>query len=278
MNMSATQPRVFPAPFDAVASRYDETFTSSRIGRAQRAAVWNELAKVFHAGDRILEIGCGTGVDACFLAEQGVEVLACDPSPQMIEVSARRVRQNGLQARVCTRVLRAEDVSTLLPNESFDGAFSNFGALNCVQDLGALAQDLARLLRPGGTIVFCWMGPRCLWEMVWYLGQRNKNKAFRRFKQNGVRAEIAAEAFVHVHYPSVRFLARAFAPQFRLKSVQGVGVAVPPSYLEPWAQRHPQLLQLCSWTDSLVTRWPGIRLLGDHVLVRLQRTSPGGQL
>jgi hypothetical protein len=76
----------------------------------------------------------------------------------------------------------------------------------------------------------------------------------------------------------VRFLARAFAPEFSLKSVQGIGVAVPPSYLEPWAQRHPRLLHLCEWADSWAARWPGIRALGDHVLVRLQRTSANGRL
>jgi hypothetical protein len=76
----------------------------------------------------------------------------------------------------------------------------------------------------------------------------------------------------------VRFLTQTFAPEFKLESVRGIGVAVPPSYLEPWTQRHPHLLRLCTWTDSLVTRWPGIRLLGDHVLVRLQRTSSGRQL
>ena len=278
MNLSAMQPRVIPAPFDAVAARYDETFTSSNIGRAQRSPVWSELAKAFHAGDRTLEIGCGTGVDACFLAERGVAVLACDQSSQMIEVAARRVSQRGLQALVRTRVLCAEDISRLLPDESFDGAFSNFGALNCVQDVAELAAGLARLLKPGATLMLCWMGPWCWWEIVWYLGQGNPKKAFRRFRQSGVRAKVADEAFLHVHYPSVRFLARAFAPEFSLKSVQGIGVAVPPSYLEPWAQRHPRLLQLCEWADSWAARWPGIRVLGDHVLVRLQRTSANGRL
>src|SRR5579871_5259302 len=121
MNSSAAHPQIFPAPFGAVAARYDETFTASSIGRAQRAAVWNELKKNFRAGDRILEIGCGTGVDACFLAERGVEVLACDPSSQMIEVTERRVRQSGLEGLVRTRVLYAEEISTL-SGELFDGA------------------------------------------------------------------------------------------------------------------------------------------------------------
>jgi SAM-dependent methyltransferase len=235
--------------------------------------VWNELEKNFRPGNRTLEIGCGTGVDACFLAQRGVEVLACDPSSKMIEVTARRVRQSGLQGLVRTRVLSAENIPTL-PNELFDGVFSNFGALNCGRGLEDLARSLARLVKPGGTLLLCWMGPCCLWEMAWYLSHGNREKAFRRFKKGGIRAKIG-EAFFDIQYPSVRFLARMFAPEFVLKSVKGIGVAIPPSYLELWAQRHPSLLKLCGWTDSLAATLPGIRVLGDHVLVRLQRTSPG---
>jgi hypothetical protein len=115
------------------------------------------------------------------------------------------------------------------------------------------------------------MGPFCLWETIWYLAQRNRDKAFRRFKPDGISARISDGAYIHIHYPSVRFLARAFAPEFRVKSVQGIGVAVPPSYLEPWAHRHPQWFRLCEQFDSWLGPWPGIRSLGDHVLVRLQR-------
>jgi len=47
--MAATQQQVFAAPFDAVALGYDEAFTSSKIGQAQRAAVWRELARTFRS-------------------------------------------------------------------------------------------------------------------------------------------------------------------------------------------------------------------------------------
>ena len=130
--MSTAQPPALSDAFDAIAARYDQTFTSSIIGRAQRAAVWKELAKTFHPGDHVLEIGCGTGVDACYLAERGVKVVACDPSSQMVEIAARRVRQCNLQTLVHTSSLRAEEICSLPAEESFDGAFSNFGALNCV--------------------------------------------------------------------------------------------------------------------------------------------------
>jgi len=266
------------APFDSVAARYDQTFTTSTIGRAQRGAVWRELAKAFRPGDHILDIGCGTGVDACFLAERNIRVLACDPSSQMIDVATRRIQQRRVQKLVRPRVLRVEDIAALPADELFDGAFSNFGALNCVDDLKGVARGLARLLKPGATAILCWMGPCCMWEMLWYLGQWNTDKAFRRFKPEGISARIANGAFVHVHYPSATTLARAFASEFRLKSVLGIGVAVPPSYLEPWARRHPRLLQLFEQFDSRLGPCPGIRSLGDHVLVRLQReqTAFGG--
>ncbi len=131
-------PQTYRAPFDAVALRYDETFTSSRIGQAQRAAVWSELTKAFNPGDRILEIGCGTGFDACFLGKHGVRVVASDSSSEMIAVTTRRIDTEGLQKLVQPRVLRAEDIATLLTEQRFDGAFSNFGALNCVEDLAAI--------------------------------------------------------------------------------------------------------------------------------------------
>ncbi len=81
----------YSAPFDAIAEQYDRTFSSSMIGQLQRAAVWREFRKSFRAGDRILDIGCGTGVDASFLAEHGIDVIACDKSSQMLRVAAQRI-------------------------------------------------------------------------------------------------------------------------------------------------------------------------------------------
>ena len=96
--------------------RYDETFTASKIGRAQRASVWKELGRAFRSGDRVLEIGCGTGVDACFLGDRGVSVIACDSSPQMVAVTTRRVKEREKIYRftlVCWRPKILADCKTL---------------------------------------------------------------------------------------------------------------------------------------------------------------------
>lgn len=269
--MAVAPAQVYAAPFDAIAERYDETFTTSTIGKAQRTAVWKELERVFRPGDRVLEIGCGTGVDACFLAERRVTVVACDSSSRMIAVTTQRVKENEKNGLVRPHLLAAENISSLRNAAPFDGAFSNFGALNCVEDLRQFAGDLATLLKPGAIALLCWMGPCCLWEIAWYLAQSKPAKAVRRFRREGVTARLAEEATVHVNYPSVRLLARTFAPQFRLVSFKGIGVSVPPSYLEAWVNRLPRLFDFSVRADSLLGTCPGIRGFADHILLEFRR-------
>jgi ubiquinone/menaquinone biosynthesis C-methylase UbiE len=265
------QPQAYSAPFDAIADRYDEIFTTSRIGQAQRAAVWKELDKAFRPGDRVLEIGCGTGVDACFLAKRGVTVVACDSSPQMITVASRRVKENEKHSSVHPRLLAAEDIASLRDTDFFDGVFSNFGVLNCIQDLDLLARNLGMLLKPGATALLCLMGPCCLWEVGWYLAHGNPQKAFRRLRRGEVVGHVTKETSVAVYYPSIRKLVRLFAPEFRLKSLRGVGISVPPSYVESWARRFPRLLRLGMRVDSVLGQSPGVRVLADHVLLKFER-------
>ncbi len=264
------------APFDTIADRYDDTFTASTIGQAQRALVSGELRKSYRPGDRIVEIGCGTGVDACFLAGHGVRVVACDSSTRMLGVARRRVAesvQHGGTGSVQLRLLAAEQISKLGSEGLFDGAFSNFGALNCVEDIRRLAVDLASLLKPGASALLCLMGPVCLWEISWYLLQGKRRKAFRRLRGGGVDARLGDQAIVHVQYPSVRSMRRMFAPQFSLAAIRGIGVAVPPSYVEPWASRFPSAVRLGLRADWLLGRCPGVRMFADHILLRFKRTN-----
>src|ERR1700684_152928 len=76
--------------FDLLAEEYDTEFTRTLVGRAQRDAVWNVLDRHFKAGQRMLELNCGTGEDAVHLAHRGIRVVGCDASEKMIEVARRR--------------------------------------------------------------------------------------------------------------------------------------------------------------------------------------------
>src|SRR5271170_101298 len=129
------------AAFDSVAEAFDERFGSWKSVAAQRDAVRSELARAFPPGSSLLEIGGGTGLDALWLTELGRRVFLTDASPAMVRIARRRLGSR-------TAVLPAERIDEL-DEAPFDGAFSNFAALNCVGDLAPVARGLARLVRPG---------------------------------------------------------------------------------------------------------------------------------
>jgi SAM-dependent methyltransferase len=279
-----------PSPFDALASTYDRLFTDSLIGRAQRQAVWRKLRTVFKPGSRILEINCGTGADAVFLAKLGVRVLATDSSANMIAVSQQRIEQNSLQEWVSTRQLAIEELAQIRSEAPFDGLLSNFGGLNCIRNLETRAKDLAGLLKPASPAILCLMGPWCAWEIVYYLSRLQPAKALRRMRKDGacVRLRDCQGSFgdtptisrserlsenepVQVYYPTIAQLKSAFAPHFRLRSSQAIGLIIPPSYLEPWIAQHPRFLSLAAAFDAYVSHWPGLRNFGDHNLVEMER-------
>ena len=274
--MPALELQLDPDPFDGIAEHYDSIFSESPIGRAQRSSVWEELASAFLPGSHVLEIGCGTGLDACFLAERGISVTACDRSREMVRMTEMRIRNCSSRfknAFVAPRVMAAQQIGTLDRKHLFDGAFSNFGVLNCVPDLRKLAEDLAAVLKRRARVVLCFMGASCAWEMAWFLMHGQRKRAFRRLTSHVIDAQMGEYGVVSVRYPTVREMKRTFEPNFRLKAVKGVGLFVPPTYVADWANRSPRWMNLACSADGFLSRCPGIRVLADHILLTFERSQ-----
>ena len=179
------------AAFDQLAQTSDAVWTDSPRGRAQRDLIWREIDPLFRPGDRVLDLGCGTGEDALHLQANGVQVHGIDASPEMVRQAIAR----GIGAEL----VRIEDLHQL--NGQYDGAISNFGALNCVEDLGGAGVQLARLIRPGGWLAISVMPPLCWTEIARFQFRR----LGRKVQWRGIR----------VCYPSSRRVLRAF-PGFAL--------------------------------------------------------------
>jgi len=185
-------------PFQQIAPQYAALWSDTPGGRAQREQVWGEIDDLFHAGDHILDLGCGTGDDAVHLMSNDVQVRALDSAPGMVEIA----RTRGVDARQ----MAIEDVDSL--EGEFDGAISNFGALNCVADLGGLSKALSRLVRPGGKLAFCVMSRYC-WN------------DWRHFRQRWSGHTVWRG--IDVYYRSARSIASAFAPEFEFERRVAVG-------------------------------------------------------
>lgn len=94
-------------------------------------------------GQRILDIGCGTGTLSAELAAQGADVLGIDSSAEMV---ARA------QAQFSRPRFAVKDAAALSYDSGFDTAFSN-AVFHWIVDQGALLQGIYRALKPGGVLV-----------------------------------------------------------------------------------------------------------------------------
>ncbi len=236
------------AVFDKIAPHYDELWTRSVVGHLQREAVWRRIGELFKPGQTVLDLGCGTGEDALRLIEVGVRVLAIDASGEMVRIA----RDRGVNAEV----LPIENCGRL--EGTFDVVVSNFGTLNCVEDIEALRKPLTRLVRPGGYLALCIIGRFCAWETAWALFHRRPAKAFRRWRKS-----VVSSLGFRVLYPSRRRLEAAFGPDFTLLSWCGVGLLVPPSYVTGLSSG---VLQKLDAFDRRVAHWPALRGFSDHRL------------
>ena len=87
-------------PFDTAAQDYDKDFTDLQPGRWYREIVWDYMRRLFRKDGRILDLGCGTGEDAVFLAEQGCSVHAMDLSAGMLDKAKQKAGDAGVADRI----------------------------------------------------------------------------------------------------------------------------------------------------------------------------------
>jgi len=111
--------------FDSVAADYDGPRGNNELIQRMRLSLWDTVHGEFPTAARLLDLGCGTGIDALEFARRGHQVVASDWSPQMVERARARVVAEDLQCRVTALHLGIQQLDRL--DDAFDGIYSNFG-------------------------------------------------------------------------------------------------------------------------------------------------------
>ena len=256
------------AAFDSVAADYDGERGNNGVIQDMRGELWRHLDATFARHSRLIDLGCGTGLDALWLAQRGYRVTATDWSAGMLARTRERAAQQGLSAQVITRHLGAHELARL--EGGYDGIYSDLGALNCVPDLQGVAGECARLLRPGRALVFSVIGRLCPWELAYYLAHGRWRRAAVRYARHAVPVGMNRRT-VWTRYYAPREFYRAFRPFFTLSHYRGICVFVPPPYLVGLRRAHPQWHERLWRLDRRVAGWPLLRGCGDHFLIIMHR-------
>ncbi len=127
-----------------------QMLTLGRLGRVKDTIVREYVRE----GDRVLEIGCGTGTLTCLMAKRGATVTAIDVSLAMLAEAQKKVEAHGLGDRVTLKQMDATLIGEHFPPGGFDLIVSTlvFSELSPDEQRYVL-EACARLLAPGGRLL-----------------------------------------------------------------------------------------------------------------------------
>jgi SAM-dependent methyltransferase len=268
--MSLSQLQDTQDAFDSVAADYDGPRGNNELIQEMRRELWRWLDSTFNPRSRLIDIGCGTGLDAIRMARLGHQVTATDWSPKMAQRTSDRAARERLTDRVQALPMGAHELRQLDGRGVYDGAYSNLGPLNCVPDLREVARECARLLRPDGALVFTVVGRICPWEIAHYARRRQWARVKVRFARSSVPVSMNKHT-VWTRYYRPREFYRAFEEHFTLAHYRGLCVFAPPPYLTWIRERHSRLYESLWQIDRRVAGWPVLREFGDHFLMVMTR-------
>jgi ubiquinone/menaquinone biosynthesis C-methylase UbiE len=256
--------------FDAYANTYDSEFSETGIGMAQRALVWKYSAKVFQKGSSVLEVNCGTGVDAFHFATQVKSWYGTDASHRMVEVCNKKLKESPLPS-VRFDVSDATDLKNISPS-SVDVLFSNFAGLNCLSpdQLNEFAQHSTRLLNQNGKLVLVFLGKKCLWENL-YFRWKGDARFRRRERAGGVSTEIDGQSFQTWYYSPNEVLA-AF-PHHKITTCKGIGFFIPPSFMIRHFPEGSWQLRFLKQLERLSSLFTSLANYSDHFIMILEKNN-----
>lgn len=259
--------------FDTIAQQYDVSFTNSLIGTTQRQIVWNYLEKSLPMNNKlkVLELNCGTGEDAIWFAKQGYEVLATDVSEKMLAITQKKIEDAGMQSQVQTRTLDITQIEKFISEEKYDLVFSNFGGMNCVSPevLNKVPSQIQNLLNSDGRIIMVVMSSFCLWETIYFLTKLKLHDAFRRLLKSGTIAHLNGSE-LKIHYYSPGNQNKFFEKIFESIAIKPVGFFLPPSYLEPFFNKHRTMFFWLNKLEYLIRNRKFLSGFSDHFLIDFQ--------
>lgn len=264
--------------FDLLAHTYDDEFTLTSIGRLQRLRVWQQLSKILKNENKaihVLEINCGTGEDAIFLAKLGINVSATDMSEEMIIAAKQKACNSSVNVKF--ECCSFEKLSEKFKNAQFDVIFSNFGGLNCINsdEIISLANDIQKLLSPSGKAIFVIMGSACIWERMYFLLKGAPRQSGRRKEKHGIPVQIKGLT-VKTYYYKPSAIKKYFNHGFYYLYKMPIGLFIPPSYLQPAFTKRPKLLNFLNFLERLFAKASFLSNFADHYLVTFEKKTNTG--
>ena len=252
--------------FSKQAPVFDLQEEHNEILKWMRRQIHNHCLQFFKKGDDILELNCGTGIDAVFFAKHGIKVHATDISENMLNELEKKIYSENLSSLITFSKCSFAELNTL-PEKKYNHIFSDFGGLNCADNLKAIFKQFDNLLHPRGTVTLVMMPPVCPWEILTVL-KGNFKLAFRRFNKNGTESHIEGVYF-KTYYYSPKQVIKSFSEKYKMVSLKGICSLSPSPYKEKFPKKFPKLYKMLVRADEKLGGFFPFKRWADHFIITL---------
>ncbi len=254
--------------FSKQSSSFDQIEDDNLILQYMRKRIHDHCLQFFPPKAKILEMNCGTGIDAVFFAGWNMNIVATDVASGMIEKVNSKIEHLGLKAKISTKLCSYTELPKLSEGP-FDVMFSNFGGLNCIADLRPVVQGVKRNLKSGGVVTLVVMPKVCPWEILLAL-KGNFKVAFRRFKNGGAESHLEGEYFKTFYFSSA-YIRQVFGEEFSLVKLEGLCSLVPPPYFEFFPKKLKKVFSFLTRLENSVRFIYPFNWAADHIIITLRR-------
>ncbi len=255
--------------FDTAAKSYDQIFTYTNIGKAQRQQVYKYLNKLIKTSNslEILELNCGTGEDAKYMSMNGHDVIATDISSKMIELA----KAKNASLPTSFHQLDITKITSKTFHKKFDLIFSNFGGFNCLtkQELTSFLQIAPKLLSEKGKLALVIMPKNTLWEFIYFSLKGQIKNAKRRISKSFVIASVNGNEIKTRYFNPSDIIKNA--NHFTCIKIKPIGLWVPPSYLEHSFLGKKSILTILQRLDAIFN-YRFLSKYADHYYIELEKS------
>lgn len=251
--------------FSSVYDEYEKIDQQGIVAKWMRKRVHKHLLNYLNKDDEILELNAGSGIDAFFLAKKGFKVFATDVSNGFVEYFSKKINKEQLESKIEFQQLSFTEISSL--NRKFDYIFSNFGGLNCIENLDDVLLNFDKLLNPGGKVSLVIMPKICFWEWLWFY--KSFKKAFRRLKSKPEKANV--DGFeIDVWYHNYKTIIKYLEKDFKLLKVENLAFFAPTGANDDFAIKFPKIYKILTYLDEKLN-FLQARGIGDYFIISLEK-------
>lgn len=267
------QDAIVSEAFSRTAQKYDAFADDHPHLTRMRDKVYAHVERFISKDARLLELNCGTGIDAVELAKRGYTIHATDNAPGMLQQLPGKIARRNVDEKVTFQQCSFTELYKV-QGAPYDAVFSNLGGLNCLADLSPVIRQLSNVLQPNGLVTWVLMPPVCLWEMA-EIFRGHPRLAFRRFARNGTRAYLEGLNF-SVYYFTPKKVLQWFGNKYDCLAIEGLSVITPTAESKNFAKRYPRLYRTLSWLDDRLAFRSPWRGWGDFFIITM-RYQPKGK-